>query len=261
MLSVIKSGLRRTLKAFDLQILKHRDFAEMSAHAGAADDLAFIKALPDKDLRPALDLLALSQAQLRQDIFVLSETGFKRDGFFVEFGATDGKTLSNTWLLEKHFGWTGILAEPARVWRDKLAAERSAKIEFDCVWARTGEELEFVETSWAELSTVAEFSDHDHHARSRKSGKHYSVKTVSLNDLLERHDAPARMDYLSIDTEGSELDILSALDFDRYRFSIITCEHNFTPNRERIHALLTGKGYVRKFEDVSKFDDWYVLAG
>ena len=61
-----------------------------------------------------------SRAQLKQDIFVLLETGFKRDGYFVEFGATNGVDLSNSWLLEKAFGWTGILAEPARIWHDDL---------------------------------------------------------------------------------------------------------------------------------------------
>src|SRR5262249_37056891 len=154
LLSLIKSALRQALARFGLQILKKRDFETLVASAGAADDLRFIEMLPDRHLRAALDLLPLSKSQLRQDLFVLSAADFKHDGYFVEFGATDGKTLSNTWLLEKHFGWTGILAEPARIWRDKLTAERSAQIDFDCVWHRTGDELEFVETEWAELSTL-----------------------------------------------------------------------------------------------------------
>jgi FkbM family methyltransferase len=233
----------------------------MLANSRAGYDLKFIESLPDRDLRKGLELLSLSKAQLRQDLFVLSQTGFKRDGFFVEFGATDGITLSNTWLLEKHFGWSGILAEPASLWHAKLAAERSAQIDFDCVWDKTGDEIVFVQTECAELSTVAEFRNGDHHAVSRKSGKRYAVRTVSLNDLLERHDAPQRMDYLSIDTEGSELRILSSLDFDRYRFSVITCEHNYAANRKRIHSLLTGKGYARKLQDLSDFDDWYVYEG
>ena len=55
-----------------------------------------------------------SKSQYRQDLFVLSELEFKRDGFFVEFGATNGINGSNSFILEKNFGWKGILAEPAK---------------------------------------------------------------------------------------------------------------------------------------------------
>ena len=48
------------------------------------------------------------------------------------------------------------------------------------------------------------------------------------------------------------------VNFDIYKFRIITCEHNFSKNREKIHALLTSKGYVRKLSEISQFDDWYV---
>ena len=71
----------------------------------------------ESDINDLFDLTAraygidkLSKSQLKQDIFVLLETGFKRNGFFVEFGATNGIDLSNTYLLEKRFGWNGILA-------------------------------------------------------------------------------------------------------------------------------------------------------
>ena len=89
-------------------------------------------------------------------------------------------------------------------------------------------------------------------------GSRYDVATVSLMDLLAEHGAPAEIYYLSIDTEGSEFDILESFDFGRYDIRVITCEHNFTPMRRRVHALLSGKGYVCKFETVSEFDDWYV---
>jgi hypothetical protein len=87
------------------------------------------------------------------------------------------------------------------------------------------------------------------------------VPTVTLNDMLEEHGAPAVIDYASIDTEGSEFDILSALDFDRWSFRVMTIEHNFAPQREDIHKLLTEKGYRRVLEAISRFDDWYVKAG
>ena len=111
----------------------------------------------------------------------------------------------------------------------------------------------------SELSTIISFSDCDSHAQIRKQGKRYQVKTISLEDLLDKYGAPSVIDYLSIDTEGSEFEILSTFNFEKYKFRIITCEHNYTENREKIHSLLHEKGYVIKFTEVSKFDDWFVL--
>ena len=89
------------------------------------------------------------------------------------------------------------------------------------------------------------------------SGKRYAVETVSLGDLLAQNGAPSRIDYLSLDTEGSELRILKAFDFDAIDVGLITVEHNFTAQRAEIHSLLTSKGFVRKFEALSVVDDWY----
>ena len=63
---------------------------------------------------------------------------------------------------------------------------------------------------------------------------------------------------MSIDTEGSEFEILNALDFNSYDISIITVEHNFTPKREKINSLLISKGFKQVSNEFSKFDDWYV---
>ena len=70
-------------------------------------------------------LLQKSKSQLRQDLFVLGVTNFKQNGFFCEFGATNGVDLSNTYLLEKEFNWSGILAEPAKIWHSDLQRNRS----------------------------------------------------------------------------------------------------------------------------------------
>jgi hypothetical protein len=61
-----------------------------------------------------------SRSQLGQDVFALSFVGPHKSGYFVEFGATNGKSLSNSFLLEKHFGWKGILCEPGRGWLPEL---------------------------------------------------------------------------------------------------------------------------------------------
>jgi FkbM family methyltransferase len=225
----------------------------------AIDDLCLLKSVDENIAGKWIHLLDKSKSQLRQDLFVLGELRFKRNGFFVEFGATNGKDLSNTHLLEKEFGWQGILAEPARIWHQDLKRNRNASIDFECVWRETGKSLDFNEGDIAEYSTIANFNSCDSHTESRRMGKTYSVNSVSLIDLLNRHDAPRSIDYLSIDTEGSEFEILKAFDFDAYEISVITCEHNFTENRQDIYDLLISVGYQRKHENMSKFDDWYVL--
>ena len=223
--------------------------------ARTRQNLEFLIEIPDRQL---LAWVMESQAQLWQDLFVLHELGMKRDGYFVEFGATNGVSLSNTFLLEKQFGWKGILAEPARCWHAGLEKNRSAAIEKKCVWSKSGEVLMFNETEVAELSTISAFSATDSHATIRTQGTNYPVETISLNDLLRLHRAPKMIDYLSIDTEGSEFEILSHFDFNEFSFKIITCEHNGTEAREKIFDLLTANGYVRKHPELSKFDDWYV---
>jgi FkbM family methyltransferase len=160
--------------------------------------------------------------------------------------------------LEKELGWRGVLAEPARCWHAQLTANRSAAIETRCVWSASGATLQFNEVVAAELSTIQSFSASDFHGQRRRVGKTYDVETISLNDLLDQHGAPPIVDYLSIDTEGSEFEILRNFDFGKRRFSVITCEHNYTPLREQILALLTTNGYVRKHAELSEFDDWYV---
>lgn len=204
---------------------------------------------------------AESHGQLLQDLWAVHELQGKRDGFFVEFGAADGVVSSNTCFLERKLGWRGILAEPARVWQTALRRNRSCSIDERCVWVRSGERLVFNQPKTILHSTIDSYSAADHHAASREAGERYEVETVSLMDLLRTWDAPRRIDYLSIDTEGSELDILSAFDFSAYDIRLITVEHNHTDKRQGLFQLLTAHGYQRKFEALSDFDDWYVRAG
>jgi FkbM family methyltransferase len=198
-------------------------------------------------------------SQLGQEIFVLSTLGLKRNGFFVEFGATDGISLSNTYVLERHFGWTGILAEPARNWHKALTKNRLCDIDFRCIYSSNGK-IMFKETSLPELSTISHFESGDLHANYRSSGEYYEVETITLSEFLKHHNAPVEIDYISIDTEGSELDILTEFDFSKYSVKTFTIEHNFTSSRSKIERLMKSKGYNRVFAEISNFDDWYVLG-
>lgn len=205
-----------------------------------------------------------SSAQIHQDLWALHMSGEKRGGFFVEFGACEGTFLSNTLLLERDYGWTGILAEPNPQYHAALHANRSCKISELCVAARSGEMAAFDCATRPELSRLRDVVPDDVHERqsNRVPRETIEVRTISLSDLLEQHGAPNDIDYLSIDTEGSELQILEGFDFARWRCRLITVEHaGEEAKREGIFRLLTSHGYSRWFPDYSRWDDWYVRQG
>lgn len=205
-------------------------------------------------------LRARSVSQLGQDIWALEKSGFKRGGYFVEFGATDGVLLSNTWLLETEFGWNGLCAEPNPVYFAELKQNRRCTVSEACIGARTGDEVDFILAE--EYGGIADYAAEDMHADRRAAyrteGQVMRVETISLDDFLRQSGAPRDIDYLSIDTEGSELDILTAFPFDRWNVSLITVEHNNTPQRDALRALLGKAGY--RWTQV-QFDDWYERTG
>lgn len=109
-----------------------------------------------------------------------------------------------------------------------------------CVWTESNQLIAISEVDVAELSTISDFISNDIHSETRtQNSNNYSVKTISLNDLLFFYNAPSDIDYLSIDTEGSEFLILENFNFKKYKIKIITVEHNWTSNRELIFNLLT----------------------
>ncbi len=257
--SVLKRPVIASLGKFGYKVIKNSELLQFQDRTLFRNYLKFLSSLSEKDLKSLADFTTLAKSQLGQDLFVLHQTKYKRAGYFVEFGATNGLVLSNTHLLEKEFGWSGILAEPARVWHKDLHSNRSAHIETKCVWSTSGQKMSFNETFSPEISTISQFNESDMHSESRRKGKKYQVETISLSELLEKYGAPAIMDYLSIDTEGSELDILKSFNFEKFKFRVITVEHNYTESRQAIFELLSANGYERVFEKVSQFDDWYVL--
>ncbi|MEE2785024.1 MAG: FkbM family methyltransferase [Pseudomonadota bacterium] len=199
-----------------------------------------------------------SYSQLGQDRWVLEQSGHKRQGYFVEFGATDGVLLSNTYLLEREFDWQGLVAEPNPVYFEKLKNNRHCTVSDACIGPVSGETVQFVLAK--EYGGIADFIGQDKHLARRRAyadlGKTLSVTTVSLDDFLKAHGAPKRIDYLSIDTEGSEYVILKDFPFDEWEIGLITIEHNNGPTQQPLRNLLCAQGYV--VEQV-KWDDWYSL--
>jgi FkbM family methyltransferase len=200
-----------------------------------------------------------SRSQLGQDLWVLEKLNWKQGGFFVEFGATDGVLLSNTWLLEKSFQWEGICAEPNPMFFEKLQKNRNCHLSPACVHRISGEKMQFV---LADVygGLVAHARDDEHLATRtayQANGEVMQVETISLMDLLDQYNAPRNIDYLSIDTEGSEFTILEGIDWARYQFRCITVEHNFAAQRQQIFSLLMANGYELH---EAQWDDWYFKA-
>lgn len=261
-MSGVVQGFKSILCRIGISVTKYstvKDLVNTSKkYNHLSTSVKFLKHLTKNKSQEAVSVIENVKSQIQQDLFVLLALDFKKDGFFIEFGATDGVYMSNSWIFEKEFGWQGIVAEPGVRWHKELYNNRNCKISTKCVWKESGHKLLFNEASDAGFSTINEYASKDHHSELRKKGKQYDVETISLNDLLEFNNAPQIIDYLSIDTEGSEYDILSAFDFDKWEISVITVEHNYTDNRNKIQILLEASGYKRVLTSISQFDDWYV---
>lgn len=199
----------------------------------------------------------MSNSQLGQDLLVLKFYQNKKNGFFVEIGASDGVTLSNTYLLEKEFGWSGICVEPIPNNYEKLMENRPNSICCDrAVYDVSDKTVVFdIANNYNLLSGISEHLDcHKKEVDTDKTT--IEVKTISLNDLLEKNNAPSFIEYLSLDTEGSEYEILKNLDFSKYVFGLIDVEHNYVePRRTQIRNLLVSNGYV--YIGANKWDDCY----
>ena len=249
-------NFQKLFNIFGYTIIHNSQLQLYKKNQKSSIDLKFLLRLKNIKL---IKYLKESKSELRQDLFVLNELNFKKKGFFVEFGAGNGFDYSNSYLLENKFNWRGILSEPAKIFYKQIK-KRNCRISNDAVYSKDNIQLTFNEnTFFPTLSTINNFTNSDSHFLTRSfNSKKYYVNTISLNNLLKKFKANKIIDYLSIDTEGSEYEILKALNFEKYQFRVITCEHNYTSNRNKIYKLLKKKGYKRKFEDISGYDDWYI---
>lgn len=229
---------------------------------------ALLHSAPGKSSRELIaPFLPYSKAQLAQDLFALAISNTSSPKFFVELGATDGVSPSNTWLLEKKLGRNGILAEPAKTWHASLSNNRSCIIDTRCVAKETGLEYTFLEAAKAdkenpELSSIQQYANSGDRAPDihLRESMEYAVKTISPGDLLDTHDAPKDIQLLSIDTESSELEIPKDFDFHKRTIHSICVEHNYVAqSRQQIYELLDASGYKRILRTLSKWDDWYIL--
>ena len=205
------------------------------------------------------------RSQLYQDIFASFVVNDKFNKTYLEFGATNGIDLSNTYILENEFSWSGSLAEPDQNWIDDLRKNRpNSNIISKCIWSTSGKKLNFFSSNTHVLSSLDDFKYSDinsmpgNTAARVKEGKNYQVETISLNDVIFNYFGGKTPSYISIDTEGSEFEILNSFDFTKYQPIIFTIEHNFTDLQKKIDDLMKKNNYLRIFRDLTLFDAWYI---
>lgn len=194
-------------------------------------------------------------SQLGQDAFALAMSGFKRDGYFVEVGAHHGEYLSNTLMLERDQGWRGLLVEPDPTNYATLSARASTLVK-KAAWNRSGETLRFKSVTDSALSLMASITPGDSHDRS--SAREILVETQTLDDILKAANAPSTIDFISIDVEGAEMQVLEGLSFARWNIQTMSIEHNHNSARVTAYERILGKhGLVRVFDVVSDFDCYF----
>lgn len=173
-------------------------------------------------------------------------------GFFVELGANDGIRQSNTWWLEAEFGWRGVLVEPALNRYFELVRNRGGGRNHlecaACVGFQYREPL--LPLHYSDLETFrVQGREHDD-ARLRKVARNlpegeqqllFGAAARPLQTILDESGAPEVIDFLSLDVEGGELEVLKGVDHARTRFRVALIESN---DIFPIRSLLEQHGYA-----------------
>ncbi len=197
------------------------------------------------EMRRRLDTAYPYVSQAGQDFIVDQLLGKKRDGVFVDIGGYDGVTGSNTFFFEVWRGWTGLLVEPVEKSLEKARGMRRCTC-VGCAVAEADGNAEFIEvkSGFTQMSGMAHSYDPAMLERARADVRHRealrAVETRSLASLLSEH-AIMRADFISLDIEGGELEVLSGFPFDRFDVTIWAIENN--TGNDAIRAIMMRNGY------------------
>ena len=185
----------------------------------------------------------LSQSQLYQDLFVLFCLDQKVKGKFLEF--TKNYDYSNSLLLEKKFDWEGVLV--------------SSSNEINKTLEKTRPNCRMIDNYLSSNDSQSEYMFSIPSALDLQKPKESQENFSSVNDIFLKYFDESPIDYMSIDTEGSEIKILEELDFKRFAPTIITVKHHFSEQQAMLDILLSQNNYLRFFKEHTQFDAWYVL--
>jgi FkbM family methyltransferase len=194
-----------------------------------------------------------SYAQTEEDRLVWEFFGRKRDGFFVEVGANDPIFLSQSYLLEQN-GWKGILVEPQEACCRKLREHRPHSQVWQAACSspeKRGEAIFHIASDSVNSGMQPNESDPEVVYVGTET-----VKVVTLDDILTASGEPS-VDFLSVDVEGFEIDVLDGLDFSKRGPKLLIIEDH-VHNLDK-HRYLKGRGYELVFR--TGCNNWYVPQG
>lgn len=199
-----------------------------------------------------------------QDIFIAELLGYKRNGIFIDIGANDGITINNTYYFEKELGWTGVAIEPIPKMFESLQKNRTCNTFNGCVTKEPGS-ARFLEISGGSnmLSTL-EFNNKGLSARrlrknairNNASINEIDVECVTLSMVSEKFGIE-KIDVLSLDIEGGELEVLKNINFRKIPTSVITVENNYYDSDIKDYLETKGFLYIGTF----KVDEIYLYGG
>jgi hypothetical protein len=171
----------------------------------------------------------------------------KRNGYFLEAGAANGRGGSSCYVLERQLGWTGICVEPHDDFFRELVHNRPNSIHENVCLAGKAGMVSFVQGA-GEPSRPDYCSGIRENLLTKtggsdivESGKTVQKAAFPLAEILDKHGAPAVIDYGAFDIEGSELEVLEPFPFSRYTFRAMSLECDASV--DRLSRLLTDAGY------------------
>jgi len=195
-------------------------------------------------------------AQNGEDRWLEAYFGGRRDGYYVEVGAYDGSHLSNTYHFEQ-IGWSGVLVEPDPVMAAQCRRTRPASRTFACavVGPRDGGETVFFRVAEGQVYSTTHLSP-AHRQRLDRMGLQWQevrVPARTLDSILAQA-APAQIDFVSIDVEGGELQVLHGFDLGRWKPAIVIVETNARRRDPAIRDYFVSRGYAYRHSiDVNDF--------
>ena len=191
----------------------------------------------------------ISLSESNEDINVISFFNNKTDLFFVDICGYKSNWFSNTFLLEDKYNWKGICCQPFPVVFLKLKNHRKAECYNYVISNKSDISLKF---SRKQLSTARNINPKvtpyiEINNDKKKDNIGTIVKTITLQNFLNKYKASTLLHYLSINTTGSEIDILKSFDFSKYTFLYITVDNNNEETKKtELKTLLSENGYLYK---------------